>query len=316
MSGHKCSQVRLQREREEELRLLQRVRGLHAEAVGLKERAEALLSGASPGLRATFSSETDRAERWLTQTPIPEVDGLGVGIGVAAFKDREGRLAPVVSEGRQIQEALSIAFTQKADEMGRGLAGRLAEVERLYLSHKGVLELWFDSAWIESLKGRLLEAQRQLEMEAYAALEQMLSSIEETLATSSKHAVEQEEKHQRRLYLLKALQTVCAEMGFREIEPPVHEREGDRGSRIIYTVDTLDRGKIVFALSLEGVSSYSETADTHCFEEFDTLSEFLAQEFGIHTEFQPVDGRPRPALKQKEEKALPRSHGAQAQFGG
>lgn len=314
MSGHKCSQVRLQREREEELRLLQQVRGLHAEAVGLKERVEALLIGASPGLRATFPGETGRAERWLTQTPIPEVEGLGVGVGVAAFKDTEGRLAPVVSEGRQIQEALSIAFTQKADEMGRRLAGRLAEVERLYLSHKGLLELWFDLEWIQSLKGRLIEAQRLLEMEAYAALEQMLSSIEETLATSSKHAAEQEEKHQRRLYLLKALQTVCAEMGFREIEPPVHE--GDRGSRIIYTVDTLDRGRIVFALSLEGVSSFSEAADTHCFEEFDTLSEFLEQEFGIHTEFQPADGRPRPALKQQEEKVLPRSHGAQAQFGG
>lgn len=238
------------------------------------------------------------------------VDGLIAG-QVAIELGRPGgtQLEQAAVEGRKIQEALTVAFTQKADELGQRLARRLAEVERLYVSNQRLLLLWFGEEQTREWQRSLQDALRLLAEEQYAVLKQALARVETELVAKSKVAEEQEDKHQKRFYLLNALQTVCREMKFREVSPPTHEREGDRGSRIFYTVDTLDKGKIAFALSLEGISSFSEIVDDHCFEEFDKLSEFLDKEFGVQTQFESEEGKTRPQLKHKEQKALPHSKG-------
>jgi hypothetical protein len=105
-------------------------------------------------------------------------------------------------------------------------------------------------------------------------------------------------------------------MGFQEVTPPHLEHEGDRGSRILYTVDTVDRGRISFSLTLEKISTFSEIADDRCFEEFGQISQYLEEAFGIQTSFRLADGEPLPRLRQKGELDLPDDAGRYAEAGG
>jgi hypothetical protein len=102
-------------------------------------------------------------------------------------------------------------------------------------------------------------------------------------------------------------------MGFKEEAGPCYEREGDRGSCILFTVDTLDRGKIAFTLGLGEVSSFSEIADDRCFEDSGQLSQYLEETFGIHTQFRLAEGESPPKLIQKGEMDLPEDASMQAE---
>ena len=172
---------------------------------------------------------------------------------------------------------------------------------RDYISHSELFRLWFGAEQVQKWEDALQEAQRLLNEEHYPALEQLLEETAGEIDKKSKWAKEQEDKHQKRLYLLRALRQVCAEMKFQEESKPRYEREGDRSSSILLTVDTLDRGRLAFTLSLDEISSFSEIVDNHCFEEFGQLSEYLEEKFGVQTAFRLADGSPPPKLIRKGE---------------
>jgi hypothetical protein len=305
MSGRKRSEFQLQREREEKLRLGQGVRNLHAEASGLKERVARLLDGASEGLRSTFTGEVLQAKQWLSQAKLPSIDGLDMNTDLAVYRSTQAELERAATQGRRIHEALAVAFTQKADEMGKRLAKRVAEADSVYIGRQQLARLWVSQGDMQEWERSLGEARDLLSQEQYVPLEKLLGEVEDKSAKRIKWAEEQEDKHQKRLYLLKALRQVCAEMGFEEESGPHFEKEGERGSRIDFKVDTLDRGCITFTLSLDGLSSFSEISEDHCFEEFGQLSQYLEEEFGIQTDFRLVEGEPPPKLRHKDELDLP-----------
>ena len=107
------------------------------------------------------------------------------------------------------------------------------------------------------------------------------------------------------MYLLKALRQVAADLHFTEITQPHFEKPSERGSRIVFSVDTHDRGQIDFHLTLDGLGSFSEMADNQCPVEFGELSKQLDERFGIQTQFRPVTGESTPELRRKSEKELP-----------
>jgi hypothetical protein len=90
-------------------------------------------------------------------------------------------------------------------------------------------------------------------------------------------------------------------MGFKELAPPRTEQPDDLKSRIILTVDTLNRGEVSFYLSLESIEADSCISQSHCFEEFGQLSAQLAEAFGVMTKFQMADGKSDPKLRRKGE---------------
>lgn len=304
MSGRKCSEYQLQQERAERLRLLQTLANLRSEANGLRERVQGMLSSASPGLRSTFSAEVQRAERWLTPLELPEAATFDMTTSRDVVDTAHRRLQLATAEGRRAFADLTLAFTQKADALGCQLAARLAEAERSEISHRELIGRWFGRDAAAAIQGRVDEARGLLDTEQYATLEQALVVLDRDLEGKGKEADLQEEKHQKRLYLLKALRQVCAEMGF-EDEPPRFETEGQLASRIVLKVDTVDRGRIDFYLTLDGISSLSELAEGRCFEEFSKLSQFLDEEFGVQTEFKMESGEPIPRLIQKGELDFP-----------
>ncbi len=313
MSGRKCSEFRLQREREEKLRMLQSLGNLHAEVTGLKARIRTLLEGMSEGLRTTFAADMHQAQHWLAQVAPPDIQALGMDTDVARLQTTQATLEQVASQGRQMQERLTVTLTQRADDMGQHLAKRFAEVEQRYIGRQQLLALWYGEEHSQRWERTLHEAQHMLGEEHYAALARLLEDTALEMETQIQWAEGQEAKQQKRLYLLKALRQVCTEMGFDGTHQPRYEREGDRGSRILFTVDMLDRGRIAFTLSLDDISSFSEITQDHCFEEFGELSQYLEEAFGIHTQFRLADGEPVPELLRKGELDLPADAGRQAQ---
>ena len=312
MSGRKCSNVTLQREQQEKLRLDQAVTNLQAEARAQANRLSAIRDGASDGLRATFSAEIGQVDEWLQGYRQLESGDFKMTSDLSALRQAKAQLDPFVARGRQAQEALVVALTQKADAIGKHLARQLAETEQLYLRGEALFRLWCGQQQTQAWSEAIQTAHQQVKRQEYADAEGAIAALRQELSTQGDFAAAQEEKHQKRQYLLTALRQVCTEMKFREESPPRQEREGDRASRIFYTVDTLDRGKIAFALSLDGISSFSEVADAHCFEEFDQISKFLGEEFGVQTHFESEEGKTRPVLKHNEQKRLPRGRNRSA----
>lgn len=313
MSGHKVTRFQLNPEQDERLRLLSRARGLQGEFLSLHERIQTSLSKASEGLRRTFQSEVQRAQQWLDKSLALKNFSPNESSQTSELRRFCTEVERAVQDGQSVYEDLTVAFTQKADELGCQFAKRLTAVEKLYHGRQELLRLWYreETNWERELH----QARQWLDQERYSELESLLSELHKRISEKARQAEEMEEKHQKRLYLLQALQRVCREMGFVEIQPPTLEREDERGSRIIYKVDTLDRGQIVFALSLEEVNSYSEIADTRCFEEFDQISQFLEEQFGIYTQFESAEGKPRPELKYQKEEVLSKSQSDSASAG-
>ncbi len=280
-----------------------------AKVNGMRRRIASLFDEASEGLRASFPEEVRRARAWLERRDLPDSRQFGMTTGRDKFQRSRQLLENALSEGRRIQESLSVALHQRADALGRHMAARLAEVEGRFADAQEPLQLWCAQREVKALEQTLEQSRQVLREERYGDLRPLLQGVDEELARKVPWAEEQEEKHQKRLYLLKALRQACSELGFVEVEAPHYEKEGDRGSRIHHTVDTVDRGQISFALTMEGISSFSEISEEHCFEEFESISQYLEQEFGIQTRFHHPGEEPPPRLRHKGELDLPEDAG-------
>jgi hypothetical protein len=300
MSGVKVSAVRLEAERQRRLNLAAKLGELQAEVDAVREHLQSVLSQASEGLSSTFSEDVQRAEQWL-RTDHSGSPGLSATSEEGALKSAVDGAERDAAAGRAALESVSVAFTQKADELGQKLARQVAEAEGRLLARRDLLRQWYGEDQVGALESELAEARAMLEREQYDKTESALSRFGSNIGKRTEFAEKQEEKQQRRLYLLKALRQTCAEMGFSELGDPQYEKQGDRGSRIVMQVDTLNRGRITFFLTLDGITTESEIADGLCAEEFDQVSEYLDKNFGVQTEFKMQDGRPIPRLIRKGE---------------
>lgn len=304
MSGVKVSRVDMEADTRRRLALVADLEEAHRQAQALHAHMENALADASEGLRSSFPEEIRRAEDWLNADKR-EISDIDMNTTASALQSGVSQSQADVARGRQVQEALTIALTQKADAIGRQMAQRLAAVEGALLERLELLKLWFGEVQTQVWQQQVEEARELLEQEQYPRSTSQLDRVGCELVEKADFAARQESKHQQRLYLLKGLRHVCAEMGFREIEAPHYEKRSDRGSALLYTVDTLDRGKISFYLTLDGIRTVSEIRDGLCAEEFDQVSSYLEDQFGITTEFRMENGEPLPRLKQHGEKDEP-----------
>jgi len=114
-----------------------------------------------------------------------------------------------------------------------------------------------------------------------------------------------EELHQKRLYVIKALREVCASLGFREKESPHYLEANNIHSPIVQIFDTLNLGEIKFIVTLDGkLESDSGINMDRCGLEFNEISKFLKEEFGMETEFRPIE-ESEPLKKRKSASELP-----------
>jgi hypothetical protein len=300
MSGVKTTDYRIARERAEKIARIKGITARQAEVETLRGRMDEMLGNVSDGLRATFANEVERAQRWLA-LPDPSTIRAEMRTGVAELADAYQAWDAGAQAGRQQYEALQLAFTRKADALGQRLAKLVTQAEGQIVGARKLLVLWYSEPQVAAWEAQIRETRQLLDQEAYSELETRITALHTELAERIASADSREEQQQKRLYLLKALRQVCAEMGFEEVEAPHYAQDGDRGSTLLFTVDTIARGKITFKLTFDGISTFSELADDHCPTDFANITQYLEDEFGISTEFYGEDGKPIPKLIAKGE---------------
>ncbi len=120
MSGEKYTQVRLQRERQEKLNLLQSLQSLQSESAALQKQWTDQINGMSEGLRSTFDTEVAASRQWLHGTT--PVDTYSMDHSLDDLRQTQRRQEQVTNSGRTCLRNLQLALTQKADAIGRAVA--------------------------------------------------------------------------------------------------------------------------------------------------------------------------------------------------
>jgi hypothetical protein len=308
MSGIKISNYNFVQETARLLGLVNALTYQELQLKGLKSRIEQLIASASPGLKNSFPDELGQAQKWLSKNKL-ESPTLSIGLGEQRLKDEhQGRQAEV-KRGEQAATSLYTVFNQKAGALGAKFTREMADLEARYYSRQELLRNWNTSQSIDAISVQLENLRRKLAEEDYREVEKVSARIKQDLEKRISESETLDSKHKNRLYLLRALRQVCQEMGFQELKAPVIENEGQPNSRIIYRVNTFDKGNITFFLTLDGIRSSSEIQQNLCFEEFDKLSDHLKEQFGIQTSFQPEHGERPPQLRRKGEKDEPQGTG-------
>ncbi|NIM13848.1 MAG: hypothetical protein GTO45_17530 [Candidatus Aminicenantes bacterium] len=303
MSGYKYSQVALKREKQEKMNLINSIQRALRKLKGLAAAIDDTLNQAREGIKQTFSQEVNKVGEWIN-----EVDSINhrvtMDMTIGTLKTRLSHTNSAVNRGEAIWDTLVNSFTQKADAMEKRLISKLSQLQGMYSGYKEPLKTWIQQNVLQENELMLEKAQQFLQHRQLKELEKQVEMAEKKIQTAVEEAQKFDQKHEKRLYVLKALRQVCLEMGFEEI-PPEYQEEGNKKSPIIYEVDTRDQGKIRFFLSLDKIETHSQIADNKCLDEFDKISEYLEQEFGVHTKFRPEDQEPDQKLIQKGEIDLP-----------
>jgi hypothetical protein len=304
MSEYKYSSIAVEQEKAEKLKLLGSIASGDSQLGGLTAKLQQTLKETPEGIKATFSRVVDEASRWLTEAKGYDTGELGMNTAVGTLRQTESRLNDLVARGQGQLVTVIDTFTKKADSMQKELVTRLAQLEAIYSGHEKTIEIWLGHDAAERFGNSLADAKQDLEGQRLRQLNRKLEESGGMIDAAIAEAEGMAEKHQRRVYVLKALRHVCKEMGFEESEPH-YENEQDKRSRIVYEVDTLDKGKIRFSISLDKIDAFSGIQRGICLEEFDGLSNQLQKEFGVRTEFKVEGERPDEKLIKKGERDLP-----------
>lgn len=303
MSGRKCSTIRFDAAREQRRQLLNQIESDRRTVEGIRNQVTEALRGTSEGVREHFAKETLRAQQWIEQAErvLATSQPLSLGSNLSDISQQANESEAVVKDGGEIQERLQEAFMEEAGQLRAEGARQIFAVESLLSRGQSLIGSWFGSGEVQRIQEVIRELHQGLGMDRLGEVSRLASSLQLDVKSKLELAEANESKYQHRLYVLKALRQVCAEMGFKEVGPPKSERPDDRKSRIALTVDTFNRGQVTFHLSLESIEADSCISQSHCFEEFAQLSDQLAETFGVVTRFQMADGESPDKLIRKGE---------------
>ncbi len=149
------------------------------------------------------------------------------------------------------------------------------------------------------LNENTIDVKKSIELYDYS--EDILAEINSLNEKISKN----EELHQKRLFVIKALREVCATLGFKEKGPPQYLEANDIHSPVVQIFDTMNLGEIKFIVTLDGkLESDSGISTDKCGLEFNEISKFLKEEFGMETEFRTIE-ESEPLRKEKSAINLP-----------
>jgi len=302
MSGRKYSTITFDQERALRQQILSKINNYSVDVEGIRRQIEGALTDASLGMKEFFVTQTKNAERWIKSVDrLKSSPALSLSTSQSKLSERLSKLESVAKEGRSLEKHLQQAFIHKAGELRANGAKQIFNADSLLRRGEELLRLWFGSEEVDNFQTRLRRLRQELEEDRLEQVAQLSESLNQDLSKKVQSADANEAKHQSRLYVLKALRQVAANMGFNEVGNPKFSTVGDRSSRIVFTVDTFNRGEVTFYLSLEGIEANSCISQTHCFEEFGQLSNELAKTFGVQTEFRMSDQQSDPKLIRRGE---------------
>jgi len=304
MSGYKYSKFTIEIIRERKLRLQTKIEDEKTMLKGLQKRLMKELEEAPEGLKESFSLVVSEVEKWIEKVHTITSVMVDPGGDVKYLRGTLSRLDHVMNEGENLYHRLAESFTIGADELERKAMIKLSNLDSYLSAVHDKLEKWHPGGLkqAEIMKNKIVE---EIKKKSFAPAEKQIKELREAINDLVAKSDETEMKHRKRLYLLKSLRQVCSEMGFEETCAPKFQDEKDIKKPIEFEVDTIDQGKITFYLALDGIRTYSQIMDGKCLSEFDQISEFLEEEFGVKTKFQLEDERPDDILIAKGELDLP-----------
>jgi hypothetical protein len=304
MSNYEYSSYRVDTERQERLRILGDINDIRNNINGILSKVRLILDNASDGIKQTFNSEVSSALRWLSEAEVGTTEKSNMTTSLPDISSSLAILKSIAERGKDNMNLLIRCFTVKAGEMEKQGTARLSQIDSTYLGQKELIDKWFGQDVIGECEQSLNDAEQLLKDRRLGELGDSLDRLESMLLAKTGEAKELEEKQQRRLYVLASLRKVCTDLKFEEIDVPNYEIESNKRSRITYSVDTLDQGKIQFYLSLDDITANSRIPQNKCMSEFNKLSKYLEEEFGIKTSFKNPERNPDEKI-QKSAKDLP-----------
>lgn len=304
MSGYKYSYFRIEATRTRRMEFTAKIEDERKKITSLMKRLKKELDAAPDGLKKTFLPLTSGVEDWIQRAENRISIKVSEEGDVPYLKNTLGRFTEMVEEGQMHMEKTLETFTVRADRMEKNLVMRLSRLESDFGGKEEGIETWLP-ANAERIRNLLKNITTEIEYKNFGMAETFLTEAKMILDESVSKSQELEMKHQKRLYLLKSLRQVCSEMGFEETKAPDYQDETDRTKPIEFEVDTMDQGKITFYLSLDGIRTFSEIMDGKCISEFDQLSEYLEEEFGVKTQFAHEEDKPDDILIAKGELEIP-----------
>jgi hypothetical protein len=317
MSGRKSSTITFDATQEQKRQLLGQIDTQRHAVEGIKHQVVEALLGTSQGVREHFAKEAQRAEQWIGRVDalVDISHPLTLSSNLLDISRQAKEFEKVSNEGSTLQARLLDAFVEQAGQLRAEGARDIFNVESLLSRGTGLISSWFGPEEIARAHGLVRRLHDDLQEDRLDVVSRTATSLEQDLSAKLQMSEANESKYQHRLYVLKALRQVCAEMGFDEIGPPQPERSDDRKSRIKLTVDTINRGQVTFYLSLESIEADSCISQSHCFEEFGELSKQLTETFGILTKFKIVNAEVAPRLARKGELEEPQGTSDKTEVG-
>ncbi|MBM4354112.1 MAG: hypothetical protein FJ109_10015 [Deltaproteobacteria bacterium] len=276
-----------------------------------------LLESTSAGLRETFSEAVRQAEGCLAAIVDARrgVATVGGDARMDAITSACAALEARVKESAEVVAAVRRTLVEESAQMRGRLSPILSSLDSDLAQWEERLGHWKGREWIDGLGRRLSELRASLEADRLGTVESQVQSARGELDAALDHASGQELKHQRRVQLLNALRQVCAEFGFAEVAQPRHEEGRGRQGRIVFSVNTFNRGLITFHLSLDTIEAEAGILASHCMDDFDKLSRMLDEKFGVRTKFKVVEGDPGPVIVRKGELEEPGDPGKSREEG-
>ena len=303
MSGLTASEIALRKEKAEKLKSIGKIAEMRRKLAGLSSTLKSTLQETPQGVKTTFEKEVAAGLSWIQRLEQMEIPNFTMDSNLGAINEELAALENHFEIGHSTFDVLTGSLTQKADALEKSHYSSLAQLKCTYAGCQESIKTWFEIDTVNKIENLLIKTGDFLRQKQLSQAGSCLTEIESTVSSKIQEAQELEYKHQKRLYVLKALRQVCTEMGFEESEPSF-EKPGNR-NRIVYEVDTFSQGKIRFFLTLEGISSHSNIVQSRCLDEFDKLSASLDEEFGVKTKFKILGEIPRERLIRKGEIDLP-----------
>lgn len=306
MSGVKYSEYRIVNTEQVQRAYYQNaLAALEQSRANLQAQLEAQLQNASSGLKESFPQATSQAQTWLAiaRQQWSEVESSA---NLSALGQAVSQNQAIINQGQQAVNAVLVAFNQQATAIGQALNQQLADLETAFYSGQPLLAHWRETKEVNQWAERISLYRGQLNNQQYGLLQASLPSALQELTQQIEETQQWEADEQKRAYFVDSFRQVIENMGLKEVSGPVYERKGDRRSRLIYRVDGLGHGQLVFYISLDGnVRSESSILEEYCFAGFGQISEDLRRLYSIEATFRTEDGQ--PLRKERTAQGLPQS---------
>ncbi len=260
------------------------------------------------GYRDTFSNTFAKADSWIQKvsSTLSRARQALTSQSEQTYEENIRLLEQTLEEGKEILSDLSHVVYEEGPLKQNQLRRRIRRIRHFIDQHKTILESW-TSEETRRIQHEISEIEQLLREGFLNACESKLDKVTQDFEKILDRAKQLDQAHQKRLYVIEALQKVCSSLGFECVEGPVYEEAGNLKSRIKVVYDTFTQGYITFYFSLDEIEVDSQVEGSHCYDEFTKLSKELEEAFGVLTKFEGEHMKKPPRLKTSDAKAEPRS---------